>query len=233
VKYILQHTGMGDYIICNALIRHLISDGTPHKLFVEKYYMESVSFMYNDVLNLEYECVNYNQNLNMLYKDYKPKADIIIGYEYLYNFDRKNERFDEIFYKQFNFPFNNRWDAFVVKRNKNRELQLFKQYNVEENSYIFLHDKPPYKINQSGLKTNTVVMPITGLTNNIFDYCYLIENASEIHCIDSSFKNLVDSLNINGKPLYYHLNRHPHESGLLYYSSNKHNWKHIDYFVLS
>jgi hypothetical protein len=42
-------------------------------------------------------------------------------------------------------------------------------------------------------------------TNNIFDYLKLIELSDEIHCIDSSFIHLIDSVKTNGK-LFYHKN---------------------------
>ena len=42
-------------------------------------------------------------------------------------------------------------------------------------------------------------------SDTIFDYKKLIENATEIHCIDSSFKHLVESLNTNAT-LFYHKN---------------------------
>ena len=44
-----------------------------------------------------------------------------------------------------------------------------------------------------------IVSPEKGLTENVFDYCYLIEHAAEIHVIESSFLFLIDSIKTNGK----------------------------------
>jgi hypothetical protein len=38
------------------------------------------------------------------------------------------------------------------------------------------------------------VRPLKALTNNVFDYCTLIERAEEIHVVDSAFMFLVDNL---------------------------------------
>ena len=40
-------------------------------------------------------------------------------------------------------------------------------------------------------------------SNTIFDYGKLIGDAEEVHCVDSSFKHIVDSIPTKGK-LYYH-----------------------------
>ena len=42
------------------------------------------------------------------------------------------------------------------------------------------------------------------ITDNMFDFLTLVEKSEEIHCVESSFQCLVDSLNLN-KKLYYHL----------------------------
>ena len=33
----------------------------------------------------------------------------------------------------------------------------------------------------------------------MFDYCYLIENAKEVHTIESSFQFMIDSLELNSE----------------------------------
>jgi hypothetical protein len=49
------------------------------------------------------------------------------------------------------------------------------------------------------------------LTNNIFDYLKLIENAKEIHCIPSSFLFLCDSFDFKGdRFLHKYSRRYPH-----------------------
>ena len=57
-------------------------------------------------------------------------------------------------------------------------------------------------------------------SETIFDYGLLIAKAKEVHCIDSSFKHLVDSIPTMGK-LFYHKNYKPRGSSE---HNQKKNW---------
>lgn len=227
---IFQHTGMGDYIICNGLIRELISDGKQHTLLVNEQQETSVRFMYRDISNISFEIMDFSEIWTKPWKSENALNSVgtIIGLQYLERFVNTTYHFDEVFYLQFNVPFDYRWSKFKVNRNLESEHNLFNQMNLVENQYIFLHDRPPWLINKSHLSTDLPIISPSWDVNNIFDYCYIIENANEIHCIDSSFKNLVDSLNPHTNQLYYHLNR---QNNPFYYSSSKLGWKTVNYIV--
>ena len=63
--------------------------------------------------------------------------------------------------------------------------------------YIFIHDDAVYGSSIDDTKlanARKVVRPQKGLTDNIFDYCTLLERAEEIHVVDSVFMFLVDML---------------------------------------
>ena len=61
----------------------------------------------------------------------------------------------------------------------------------------------------------------TDIFKNIFYYVNLIKDATEIHCVNSSFLHLVDRVDTKAK-LFYHDNR----KGVLKF---KKNWKIINY----
>lgn len=90
-------------------------------------------------------------------------------------------------------------------------------YNILGNNepYILVHrftgddpngipiDIPGFRANE-GLVDNIRVVEIReGLTNDMMQYVDLIKNASEIHCVPSSFHCLVDSIDTKAK-LYFH-----------------------------
>ena len=68
-----QHYGLGDYIICNALVRNFAKS---YKVIlpVAQQYIESVTFMYRDNSNIE--CV-VHENFN-----YNTDIEIILNYKY-------------------------------------------------------------------------------------------------------------------------------------------------------
>ena len=105
---------------------------------------------------------------------------------------------------------------------------------MREGDYIFIHDAYSNENPSMNLdvisKGFPIVKPIVGLTNNIFDYIYLIKNAKEIHCVCSSFKNLIDSLSDITCPLFFHKNRGSFKDNKRWISSCHLEWNHIEYF---
>ena len=205
-QYILPHLGLGDYLVCNGLIRNLIKDDEKYVLFTNKNYKETIEFMFRDIKNLSYSlvpAVEFNRQYIQPYIKEQSYNLILIGYDAM---DYVTSA-DKMFYKQHKIDFNKRWADFYVERDFERETKIFNYYNVKENEYIFLHeggsDNKSF-VNRTKIKSNLkIVSPEKDLTKNIFDYCYLIEHASEIHVIESSFLFLIDSIPTNGK-LYAH-----------------------------
>ena len=114
---------------------------------------------------------------------------------------------DEAFYKQFNVSFNQRWDSFYYERNPISEKELYDKLNPNNENFVLIHntdstgtDRINYDFVSKEYKQIFVEKAET-----IFDYGFLIAMAKEIHCVDSSFKHLVDSIPTMGK-LFYHKN---------------------------
>ena len=199
---------MGDYLIVNGLIRNIIKRA-PNKdfiLMVNNKHSVSIPFMFRDIKNLKFCFV---PPIEMNEKTIKPYIKdfiyelILIGYN---NMDYITPS-DMMFYKQFGVDFNKRWTDFYIERDSKKEKELFDKFNIKDNEYIFLHEGGSNNdcfIDRTKIKSNLkVVSPEKGLTENIFDYCYIIEHAAEIHVIESSFLFLIDSILTNGK-LYAH-----------------------------
>jgi hypothetical protein len=198
--YILPHLGLGDYLMVNGLIRNIVKKPGDYVLVCNKLYAESIRFMFRDLTNLTFLYVppvemNYNIIRNYIIDFFYDV--ILIGYHHLDNVTK----IDEMFYKQFGLDFEKRWSDFYVERDPQREKELFDKFDVKEGEYIIIHEDPSRNqfIDRSLFKSKLKVVEIKpGITKNIFDYCYLIENAAEAHCIDSAFLFLFDSINTKG-----------------------------------
>lgn len=207
-------------------------------LFCKSKYEESIRFMYRDLQNLSLiplsntyatamECVD------RILAEVPTDRKIRIGFEYLQQFTQQGMQFDEAFYTQVGLPFNKRWDDFLVDRDVYREFNLYREVIGDNNNeYIFLHEDPSrgYIINREYItnKYLPVITPKVEYTNNIFDYLEIIENAKEVHCIDSSFKNMIDSVTLNSKgKLFYHLKLQNNVVKDYTYSNSRLNWEVI------
>jgi hypothetical protein len=59
-------------------------------------------------------------------------------------------------------------------------------------------------INEHKLPNVRIIEPDFSFTDNIFDYCKIIEKSESVHCIESSFLLLCDLMGLNDKT-YLHL----------------------------
>lgn len=228
--YIYHHLGLGDHIICHGIVRSICEkfDTKQHTLFLKPQFLTSVSFMYTDLTNLillpfktDTEIHNFLKNINNTEKLY-------IGHHHLAQFLKNGLTFDEAFYKQVGLSFDKRWTNFKIVRDYNREKKLLSQTTIPD-KYIFLHDDLERKliIDKKNIlnKDLPILTPNLFKTDNIFDFLTLIENAEEIHCMDSAFKLMIDSVCSDRENLFYHI----HLSNNILkdpstFSKNKLNW---------
>ena len=79
MKYIYQHLGLGDHIICNGLLRKLISDDDQYILFVKEHNIDTVSFMYRDIINMKFYSVKDDNEVHFyLLSNQIPIQNIIL-----------------------------------------------------------------------------------------------------------------------------------------------------------
>jgi len=160
--------------------------------------------MYRDIKNLNVIPVDGDHNVS----EYKNEEIISIGHQKLGRILFEHNCFwDEGFYKQMGIDFSERWNSFYYERDFNEEKKLYEKLNPNDDDFVLIHnidstntDRIDYK--QVSEKYKKIFVE---KSETIFDYGLLITKAKEIHCIDSSFKHLVDSIPSIGK-LYYHKN---------------------------
>jgi len=205
MKYIYQHLGLGDHVICNGLIRTVIDERESYSMFVKSHNLTSVKFMYRDLPNL-----NFIEGDDEFAQSYLRNNFVTMDKLILIGFCQMPlpgaRDFDDSFYLQHGVPFEKRWSAFKVERDLESEKKLFDKFNVKEGEYIFIHDDADRNliIDDSVVQNKElrIIRPLKGLTDNIFDYCYLMEHSAESHFMDSSFRLVFDSLGLRDTKIF-------------------------------
>jgi len=200
--YIHHHLGLGDHIICNGLVREIYKKHDGVRLFCKYHNLPSVNFMYRDLDKFQTIGVAHDGEVH------SGEHILRVGFSFVELY--KNTlglKWDESFYYQCVIDFNKRWDSFYFKRDFVAESKLVEKLNPSREPFALIHKSGSDGIDRvdEGLieKSLKKIFVKKGDTDNIFNYLSLIESASEIHCIDSYFKHLVDSFELK-KPLYYH-----------------------------
>lgn len=211
MKIFRGHMGLGDHIVCNALVRHLAKDDTII-VPVKKHYETSVKFMFSDNDNIIVMPFKGDKAADKFCrKKAKERVEIIWNGNLgpaKEKWEKSKSRWDHKFYEQLDLDFNLRWDCFKLPQNSFDWKRLFhlRFPDIQPADYIFLHSITSTgirKINKNLLQHDVIFMPDIKYTDNFFNYVGLLENAKEVHCIDSSFLCLADSLNLKGE-LHYH-----------------------------
>lgn len=198
--YIYHHLGLGDHIICNAIVRNYAKQNDKVYLFVKPHNFNNVEFMYRDLQNIDYligddafaEKYVRENNISNLLK---------IGFD---NLDR-NINFDLSFYKLANIDFEKKWTDFYIDRDMEKEKILFDSLGIKENNYIFINEDKNrgYVMNKNKYRQDLPIIT-SDIQCGLFDLCYTIENAKEIHLMESSIKCLVEHLNIKTDNIFFH-----------------------------
>lgn len=203
---IYPHLGLGDFIICNGLIREICKKNKSDEFEVvsKPTHFQSVDFMFKDVKNLKTISLKSGDFANpenpeeiIFYARNENKNILKIGHE----FQDFRLNFDKSFYAQFEIDFKKRWDSFKVERDLTSEKNLVEKLNIKE-KYIFVHEDPSRGMRIDRYihrKDLRVIKASTDLSENMFDYLSLIEGAEEVHVIESAFMFMIDSFPIEGQ----------------------------------
>jgi hypothetical protein len=225
-----HHLGLGDHIVCNGLVNYVSTNNNKIYLPVNTLFKDQITYLYRDNKKIEIFPVNLgevnNADSEVEKLAYEKNIPILkIGFENRLN---KKIPFYKSFYKQIGLKYNISYKYFNPSSDEKKEEQLYnhliKLFNIENNKYILIHDEASdtrYK-----LKTDTDLKAINlsnefDIFDNIFLYKKIINDASEIHCINSSFAHLVDRFDTSGKLIYHNV-----RGGKLKF---KKKWNYIDY----
>lgn len=193
--HILGHLDLGDAFVLNGLVHH-ISDTEPQIIwYVKPKYVSDVAAM-----------MASNPNVTVApagggYEDPKAKwltAERTLRLGFFNGGKFHTPRWDSEFYQQAGVPFPVRWNRFSISPD------LF-PLKIETSPFILVHDDPErnFLINPEMLPASIEIARVRP-GKSIWDWMTCIYYAEQIHAIDSSVLNLVESLrNVKAK-LFFH-----------------------------
>jgi len=217
--HVLTHLGLGDHFTCNGLVRELYKRHPKLYVYSKLKYFYSVEQMYEDL-----------PNLTVLPME-ESGAELFVRQHQIRNFYKVSIGSDvtaeRSFYRQAGVDFNKKFESYHVPRNHERENYFASKFDFKGEKYAFVHDD--VSRNQI-VDNNKIVDRSLSIfradpchTSNIFDYCKIIENASEIHTIESCFMFMIDLTFKNIKPGLF---RHRYAKSIppCEYPTNLQNW---------
>lgn len=206
LKYIYHHLGLGDHIICNGMVRYFCKKYDNIVLFCYTYYYDNVSYMYRDLSNLEIFNFDVEEDAIRFVENNKTVKNNIIkpGFE---NLDSCLDRmtFDEAFYHLAGLDFQIRFDEFYFERDIEKEDEVCKTLNPDDEKYIFVLDDPKRGYNiDMGKVTDEYKVIRNDYQFKMFDYIKILENAEEIHMMQTGFLDMVNSYKMDKPKIYRH-----------------------------
>ena len=193
------HLGLGDHIVCNGLLNHFSESFNKIYLPVKSRDLNNVNYLYKDTNKIEVFKIEHETEVEDITTFLKKNNLTILKV----GFKKRKPPFNLSFYEQFNLPYNYSFNKFKITRDEEKEESLLKHlkdvYEVK-GPYQVVHNQSSY--GKVDLQSNKNLPKIyiekeTDLYKNIFLYLKVIENAEEIHCLDSSFLHLVERVNTN------------------------------------
>lgn len=213
------HLGLGDMFICNGLIRKFIHESNYEKYYLvcKTKYFRTVKKMYLDepkIMIIPIEGINEYEEVYHL----DLEGDLLrIGHEHL-NHDLN---FDVSFYQQLGYTIADKFKWSKITRNPIIEDDCYEEETPDED-YIFVHDKSSVGVVDLDIETELPTVKPDNMNYDLVDYLKVIENAKEIHCLNSSFLNMID-LVFEKDNMYFHKGKNIHVPNI------NSNWIIIEY----
>lgn len=190
--YIHHHLGLGDHIVCNAIVREQYNNFGPITLAVKKHNYSSVKQLYNDI-NIQYHQVDSDSDC---YPNYFRYPTLRIGFE------KCRSDWERSFYDQMGMNYSDRFTKFYIRRDESRESDIRAKLNLPER-YAFCNFRASSGKHSFEAETKLPKVFLEPLSDSIFDWIGIIENAEEIHTIDSSIFQLVKQLKVTENKFFY------------------------------
>ena len=169
--------------------------------------------------------IPYDNDVKNIYNQYNIDFIVFDGYHNEYNLPNYKypRKYPVYFYDDLRISHDIRYTYFKINRDYNTENILYtKLINIIGKNYIIVlddekrnliinkkyYDKKNISIFKLNNNSNNKIKELNNIrTSNIFNYIKILENAKEIHSIDSSILLLIDQLNINVKTYVHRYTR--------------------------
>ena len=195
-----HHLGLGDHFDMNGMVRNYLKEYDKVHIFSKPNYYKMIDYMYRDEDNILVVEIPGGPQEVMQAEEYYRNSNcgefLRIGFEH-YPFGQE-ELYDkncwEFFYEQVDVPYEVRTDMFHVKRDKEGENTLLTKLNPNKEKFIFVHDDKSrgFEVRRNYFLDKNLLVLENDVSENIFHFIKLIEEAEEIHCMESSMKSLID-----------------------------------------
>jgi len=197
-----HHLGLGDHFVCNGLVHEAAKRHDKIHLPSKKRNFETVKCLYKDYSDI-YVFQVENEYRDISEYCMKNKLPIIkIGFDYLLN---SRAEPNVCFYEQAGLDYGLRYTSFKLPETIPNAQALYDKLVLSSVKYCLVHRQSSTGDFLINVNSALPIVEIeSGMTNNLLDYVKIIQHAEEIHCIDSSVINLIDSIDTKTKKLYFH-----------------------------
>jgi hypothetical protein len=207
---IVWHGGLGDHIICNAIVRAKAEIYDLVCLPVKYTNCPSVIYMFRDLDNVTIRPVYGDEDM-LVFRDQVWKGEVLnLGAFSGLGFTGAD--WDCEFFRHAGVEFTDRWQEWHCQRDEVAENRLIESEMVLATDYgIFIHHDTArgMEIKRDHVSVDTphrnVILPRQQQTNILFHWRKVIEACDEIHVIPSSFAAFIDSIPLPKSPkLFLH-----------------------------
>jgi hypothetical protein len=217
--YLYPHLGFGDAIILNGLIRHFCSINDSVVLFCKDRYHESIRWMLRDVKNLTYHQVSFNNGdaeIQQFIRSNNLDDKVIkLGFEELSKLCSKGIPFYDSFYMMHGFDPEFRFSNFYYERNIEFEEYVYNKLNPNNEKYVFIIDDSDHhlgklEISKEAISKEYKIIKYDKKMNYndskflMFNYYKILENAEEVHTLETAFFEFIRSIDIDKSKVNIH-----------------------------
>ena len=202
-----HHLGLGDHIICAGLANYLSQLYKTIYIPVKKANLANIQYLFKDSKNIELFQINESEELEVeRFAMIKNLPILKLG------FQNMKDPFDTSFYKQIKLPYSISYDYFYVNNSSKKENELKNYildfYNITTPQYVLVHNETSFEKYKLNIPNRNIVYVSkdSDKFRNIFLYKKLIEDAAQVHCVNSSFLHFVERVDTQAK-LFYHEKR--------------------------
>jgi hypothetical protein len=203
--YVYHHLGLGDHIICNGMVRHFLEKYKIIYLFCHDHYKNNIEYMYRDESQIIIIPVKHEIEISKFLKSISGSEYIQIGFNDLGKYENGLLSFDEAFYDLAGVDFNIRFSKFFIKRDYDNEISVMEDLNPHEEDYIYVHDDPSrgHSIDPATHRTDLKIIK-NDFRYNLFQFRLILENATEIHTMQSGLYDLCNSMSLKKPKIFLH-----------------------------
>lgn len=217
--FIHHHLGLGDHFDCNGMVRYIGKNTAYEKIavFSKSNYFSMIEYMYRDNDDIEVWEIskdNEYEDVKKIIETEKPEHMLTVGHQYYPGPAAEkelNKNCWEFFYEQVNIPYNVRHEYFYLERDPKEEERVFNKLNPNNEPYIFVHEDVDrgFELDRKHFIDRSLHIVENDISENVFHFLKIIEEAEEIHCMESSFKTLIDIYAKQDKIFYHDFRNQP------------------------